>query len=288
MNGARRRGAVGAGRPTTPAGPATGRPPRIAAAFTASPAATPENPQRVPPPRFPGPWMTTATSASPTCRAASRPVCTSSPPDHPRRLAPPRRRGDPAHVAQAGERAREPRGQAPPSVITYATRAPAPAPDAGDHRGQHRCRSATTTGMSNMSSASPIRSWRDEPCSSDPDHADLQRGVPGLHEVPGPEFGVRRWPVRHADHDAYPPVPSPGSSAVVFNSTRLPDRGRRRARGRPGRGVPPSSRSSSAYPGVPVHRPSISSTPVTGRRSRTHVPRATGSWDLPRARPALE
>ncbi len=55
---------------------ATGRPPSTAAALTASPAATPEKPNRVPVPRFPGPWATTATSAPTTCRAASRPVCT--------------------------------------------------------------------------------------------------------------------------------------------------------------------------------------------------------------------
>jgi hypothetical protein len=55
---------------------ATGRPPRAAAALTASPAATPEYPHRVPVPRLPGPCVTMATSAASTCRAASSPVCT--------------------------------------------------------------------------------------------------------------------------------------------------------------------------------------------------------------------
>ena len=44
----------------------TARPPSVAAALTASPAATPENPQRVPVPRLPGPCATTVTSAPTT------------------------------------------------------------------------------------------------------------------------------------------------------------------------------------------------------------------------------
>ena len=54
----------------------TGRPPRIEAALTASPALTPEKPQRVPVPRFPGPWVTMARSACRASLAASRPECT--------------------------------------------------------------------------------------------------------------------------------------------------------------------------------------------------------------------
>ena len=54
---------------------ATGRPPSTATAFTASPAATPEKPHRVPVPRLPGPWATTTRSAPSTCRAASSPLC---------------------------------------------------------------------------------------------------------------------------------------------------------------------------------------------------------------------
>src|SRR5690606_40493686 len=54
----------------------TGRPPSTAAALTASPIPLPENPNRVPVPRLPGPCVTTTTSAPSTCLAASRPECT--------------------------------------------------------------------------------------------------------------------------------------------------------------------------------------------------------------------
>ena len=75
-SGARRRGGAPLASASDTRSAATGRPRSVAAALTASPAATPENPQRVPVPRLPGPWATTATSASSTRRAASSPLCT--------------------------------------------------------------------------------------------------------------------------------------------------------------------------------------------------------------------
>ena len=95
---------------------ATGRPPRVAAALTASPAATPEKPHRVPVPRLPGPWVTTATSA-PQRRAGRRAArCARSPPRGRRRTPGPtvtrRRPASPASRSPA-TRAREPRRQRP-------------------------------------------------------------------------------------------------------------------------------------------------------------------------------
>ena len=98
---------------------ATGRPPSAATAFTASPAATPENPQRVPVPRLPGPWATTATSAPSTCRAASSPVCrvtvSRSPPNACPTVTVPASQPASRSVAQVRENQA---GRAPPSVIT--------------------------------------------------------------------------------------------------------------------------------------------------------------------------
>ena len=100
---------------------ATGRPPRTAAALTASPQATPEKPHRVPVPRLPGPWATTVTSAPSTCRAASSPVCrvtvSRSPPKAWPTVTVPR--SQPASRSRAQVRENQ-AGSAPPSSITYA------------------------------------------------------------------------------------------------------------------------------------------------------------------------
>ena len=66
----------------------TGRPPRMAAALRASPALTPENPQRVPVPRFPGPWLTTTSSASSASEPPGGRSGGSPPQDHHRRPVP--------------------------------------------------------------------------------------------------------------------------------------------------------------------------------------------------------
>ena len=119
---------------------ATGRPPSTAAALTASPQATPENPHRVPVPRLPGPWVTTITSAPSTCRAAS------SPGVHGDRLQIAAERLSGAdRAAPASPASRSPAavrenqaGSAPPSSITYAAGDGAAGPQPGQHRGQRR------------------------------------------------------------------------------------------------------------------------------------------------------
>src|SRR5208282_6122613 len=92
-------------------------------ALTASPAATPENPQRVPVPRLPGPCATTAMSAPSTCLAASSPVCTvtvsrSPPNDCPVVTV---ASSQPAYLSVAHVRENQ-AGSAPPSCMTYTTR----------------------------------------------------------------------------------------------------------------------------------------------------------------------
>ena len=92
---------------------------RTAAALTASPAATPENPHRVPVPRLPGPWATTASCAPSTCRAASRPLCSvtvsrSPPNDCPVEMMP---ASQPSSLSAAAVRENQ-AGRAPPSSMT--------------------------------------------------------------------------------------------------------------------------------------------------------------------------
>jgi len=113
--------------------------------------------------------VTMATSALSTCRAASSPVCTV-----PASRSPPKAWPVvtvPARCAASPSRVRENQaGSAPPSVITYATRAPGPAMVRAPAitAGRDECRSAATTGMPNRSSASRSRSWCGERCSSVP------------------------------------------------------------------------------------------------------------------------
>ena len=147
---------------------ATGRPPSTAAAFTASPAATPEKPHRVPVPRLPGPCATTATSAPATCRAASSPLCTVTASRSPPNDCPV------VTVAASQPASRSPAtvrenhaGSAPPSCMTYTARhdgraAKRPASTAGSAE----CRSATTTGIPSTDPASRSSSWCGDPCSS--------------------------------------------------------------------------------------------------------------------------
>ena len=91
----------------------------MAAALTASPAATPEKPHLVPVPRLPGPWATIAMSAPTTCRAVSRPECTvtasrSPPKDWPVLIV---AASHPASRSPATVRENH-AGSAPPSVMT--------------------------------------------------------------------------------------------------------------------------------------------------------------------------
>jgi hypothetical protein len=98
---------------------ATARPPKAATALTASPAATPEKPQRVPVPRLPGPWATTAMSAASTCRAASNPVCTVTVSRSPPNACPvvTVAASQPASLSDAQVRENQ-AGSAPPSCMT--------------------------------------------------------------------------------------------------------------------------------------------------------------------------
>src|SRR5690606_6245282 len=255
----------------------TGRPPSTAAALTASPIPVPENPNRVPVPRLPGPCVTTTTSAPSTCLAASRPECTLTASRSPPNACP--QVTTPANVSDRSLSVRENHaGNAPPSVMTYATAAPgASACTPATTAGSAECRSAVTTGSPARSSASASVPWCGEDCSSTPATTACNGVYLALTRCPGPAGGSGGSRSGSATTSAYPPVPSPSASASTVSSTRSPTAGSPTSGGyasagtrRPPSG--PSAASSTVSSCAPRQaRPSATTRPVRQRTRTTPV-----------------
>ena len=101
-------------------------------------------------------------------------------------------------------------GSAPPSCMTYTTVGASPEPGrsgrdrSADYRpastaGRAECRSATTTGIPPMSSASRSTLVVRRPLLVRAEHGSLQRRVAGLDQVAG-QLGIGRQPVGDRDH----------------------------------------------------------------------------------------
>ena len=224
----------------------------------ASPQATPENPHRVPVPRLPGPWATTASSAPSTCRAASSPLCRVTASRSPPKAWPTRDGArQPAGLAQRGARCGRTRRAArrrPASRRRPAAGGPArPAGSPARTAGSAECRSATTTGIPPRSSASRSTSWMRRALLVGAQHAGLQRGVPGLDQVAG-AGRVRRQPVRDAPRPARTRrCRGRGPGRWCSAGLGRPAPGGRSAAGRPAPASAPAGHCLPRAPGAPGH-----------------------------------
>ena len=241
----------------TPAARPPRRPPSVAAALTASPALVPEKPHRVPVPRLPGPWATTATSARTHVgrgeqagvdvdRLVGRPpnacptvtVEASHPASRQRR-----------HRAGEGQRAaRRRRSSRRRPARPAPARAARRAPPAGRSAGRPR-RPASRPRSSASRSSLVVRAL----LLVDAEDHRLQRGVAGLDHVPRPRGRVGRQPVGQGDHERQAPGAQPPLQRADVQ--QHPVTGLRGCRPRPGRPArAPARRLASAEAHVVLHR----------------------------------
>ena len=210
----------------------TGRPPRIAAALTASPALTPEKPHRVPVPRLPGPWVTIDQVGVPRASlAASRPECTVTASRSPPNACPTVTvAGQQPGVAELGHRAGE--GQRQRALIGHHVDHPGARAVVG-HGQQRRGQRGVQVGDQHRQSVQGVGVGQQlvvrRTLLVGPGHHGLQRHVAGLDQVPGRLGRLGGDPTVGVEHGDHQRVPAGAEAAVQRRDIEqhpVADRGR--------------------------------------------------------------